>query len=111
MRNSWWIASLVEHRHDKNWVVPFLLWLAIMLRLVFFHVPITIVSRPMHFIWNHTGVRFVSYIPEKARIPGGALLTIAVILIGAFVSEESQDNTRENRAISLFGLVVFIFLF
>jgi len=110
-RPRWWIASLVEHRHDKNWVVPFLFWLAIMLRLLFFHVPISIISRPMKFVWRHTGVRFASYIPEKMRIPAAALLTIAVIVVGAFASEESFDNTRENRAISLFGLVVFIFAF
>ena len=102
---------MVVHRHDKNWVIPFLFWLAIMLRLLFFHVPITIVTKPMHFVWNNTGVRFGSYIPERMRIPAGAALTIAVIIVGAFASEESQDNTRSNRAVSLFGLVVFLGFF
>lgn len=64
----------------------------------------------MHFVWNNTGVRIGAMIPEKLRVPAGALLTIAVILVGAFASEESADNTRANRAISLFGLVVFLFL-
>lgn len=79
-----------------------------MIRLVTFHVPITIVTKPMHLIWNNTGVRIAHMIPEKMRIPAGALLTIAVILVGAFASEESADNTRENRAVSLFGLLVFL---
>jgi CNT family concentrative nucleoside transporter len=109
--NSWWIASLVEHRHDKNWIIPFLLWLCIILRLIFFHVPYTIITKPMHFVWNNTGVRFVSYVPDKARTPLGAAVTVAVFLVGSFVSEESADNTRENRAISLFGLVVFLAAF
>jgi len=82
-----------------------------MLRLLFFHVPISIVTKPMHFVWNNTGVRFGNLIPEKMRIPAGAALTIAVIIVGAFASEESLDNTRANRAVSLFGLVVFIFGF
>jgi len=94
-----------------NWIIPFLLWLAIMLRLLFWHVPITIVTRPMHFVWNNTGVRVGALIPEKMRIPAGAALTLAVIIVGAFASPESQDNTRANRAVSLFGLVVFIFVF
>jgi CNT family concentrative nucleoside transporter len=111
LRHSWWIASLVVHRHDKNWIIPFLLWLAIMLRLLFFYVPITIVTKPMHWVWNNTGVRFTSYIPEKMRVPAGAGLTIAVIIVGSFASEESADNTRANRAVSLFGLLVFIFFF
>jgi len=107
----WWIAGLVVHRHDMNWIIPFLLWLAIMLRLLSWHVPITIVTRPMHFVWNNTGVRVGALIPEKMRIPAGAALTVAVIIVGAFASPESQDNTRANRAVSLFGLVVFIFVF
>lgn len=94
-----------------NWIIPFLLWLAIMLRLLSWHVPITIVTRPMHFVWNNTGVRVGALIPEKMRIPAGAALTVAVIIVGAFASPESQDNTRANRAVSLFGLVVFIFVF
>ncbi|KAF2450678.1 hypothetical protein P171DRAFT_427002 [Karstenula rhodostoma CBS 690.94] len=108
---GWWVASVVVHRHDKNWVIPFLFWLAIMLRLIFFHVPITIVTRPMHFVWNNTGVRIVALVPEKMRTYAGAALTIAVILVGTFASEESVDNTRASRAISLFGLVVFLFFF
>ncbi|KAL6415560.1 uncharacterized protein AUP68_02124 [Ilyonectria robusta] len=42
------------------------------------------------------------------RTPAGAAVTIGAILIGSFVSEEKEDNTRENRAISLFGMLVFI---
>ncbi|KAI9725630.1 MAG: hypothetical protein M1828_002915 [Chrysothrix sp. TS-e1954] len=107
---GWWIASLILHRGDMNWEIPFLLWLAITLRLVFFHVPITIITKPMHWIWNNTGVRGGELIPEHLRIPLGALLVIAVILVAAFVTPEVEDNTRSNRAVSLFGLAVFLFL-
>jgi CNT family concentrative nucleoside transporter len=79
-----------------------------MIRLITLHVPVTIVTKPMHWVWNNTGVRFTSLIPEKMRIPAGAALTIAVIIVGSFASEESEDNTRANRALSLFGLAVFI---
>ncbi|KAF1971562.1 hypothetical protein BU23DRAFT_555747 [Bimuria novae-zelandiae CBS 107.79] len=108
---GWWIASVVEHRHDKNWVIPFLLWLAIMLRLIFLHVPITIISRPMHFVWNHTATPIVQMIPEKMRTYVGAAVAVAAILVGSFASKESADNTRTNRAVSLFGLAVFLFCF
>ncbi|KAK7720591.1 hypothetical protein SLS57_005370 [Botryosphaeria dothidea] len=107
---GWWIASLVLHRHDKNWIIPFLLYLCITLRIIFFHVPITIVTKPMHFVWNNTGVRFAALIPEKLRLPLSALLVFAVFLIGTFASEESADNTRGNRAISIVGLLIFIFI-
>ncbi|PKS13128.1 hypothetical protein jhhlp_000470 [Lomentospora prolificans] len=107
---GWWIASLVLHKKDKNWVVPFLLWLAISLRLLFFHVPISIVMNPMRLVWQHTGVVVYERIPTKFRTPLGGVVTIAAILLGAFISEESEDNNRENRAVSLLGLALLIFV-
>lgn len=62
----------------------------------------------MHFVWNNTGVRFAQLIPDKLKIPAGALLVAAVFVVGSFASPESHDNTRPNRAVSLFGLAVFI---
>lgn len=64
--------------------------------------------RPVQTIWKTTAGRIVSLIPEKFRTPIAALVVIAVILIGSFVTEESLNNTRDNRAVSLFGLLVFI---
>ena len=93
-----------------GWLKPFLLWLAISLRLFFFHVPITIVSKPMRFVWRNTGPKIANLVPEKVRAPLGALFVIAIMMIGAFASPESQDNTRANRAVSLFGLGVIIFV-
>jgi concentrative nucleoside transporter, CNT family len=103
-----WRQGESSRRKDLGWVVPFLLWLAISLRLFFFHIPITIVTKPMHWIWNNTGVCLTAMIPKKLRIPLSAFVVIAVILIGSFVSKEAEDNTRANRAVSLFGLVVLI---
>ena len=105
---SWWIASLILHRNDKNWIIPFLFWLAITIRIVTFYVPAALVMRPLRTIWNNTAIRIVNMIPEGLRLPLGAIAAIAVILIGAFASPESADNTRPNRAVSLFGLLVFI---
>lgn len=106
----WWIASLILHRHDKNWIIPFLFYLAITLRLIFFHVPISIIMKPVRWLWGNTAVRFASLFPEKLRMPAFALLTIGVILVGTFASPTSQDNSLGNRGISLLGLVVFIFI-
>ncbi|KAI9850547.1 MAG: hypothetical protein M1838_005469 [Thelocarpon superellum] len=105
---AWWVASLILHREDKSWVLPFLFWLCVTLRLVFFHVPITVVTKPMHWLWHQTGVRAVNLVPEKLRLPAGAALVMVVIFVGSFVSPETADNSRSNRAVSLFGLLVFI---
>ncbi|RDA84180.1 hypothetical protein CP532_3917 [Ophiocordyceps camponoti-leonardi (nom. inval.)] len=108
---GWWIASLVLHRHDKNWIVPFLLWLAITLRLVFYHVPIRYVSDPIRWLWRHSAVVVHDAIPSRFRTLVGAVAAITIILVGSFVTEESADNTRANRAVSLFGMAVIIFAF
>ena len=103
------------HRDDPlssrtGWLKPFLFYLAITLRLLFFHLPIAIITRPMHLIWNNTGVKAASLIPEKLKLPAGALVVVGVMVIGAFASPESRDNTRANRAISLLGLAVILFV-
>jgi CNT family concentrative nucleoside transporter len=108
---GWWIASLILHHDDKNWVVPFLLWLAIMLRLFFFYVPSRYVSNPIKWVWQHSAVKVYDVIPVKLRTLAGAAVTIAAIVVGTFASEEVADNTRENRAISLLGIAVIIFVF
>lgn len=111
---GWWIAGLLLHGiHDPlssntGWLKPFLFWLGVTLRIVFFHVPITVVTELIHWMWAKTGIRFAELLPDRFKIPLGALLTVSVFLIGGFASSESEDNTRDNRAVSLFGLAVFV---
>ncbi|KAL2812519.1 H+/nucleoside cotransporter [Aspergillus granulosus] len=107
---GWWIAGLILHRYDLGWLIPFLLYLAISLRVFFIYVPISIFWRPVQYVWKITATKFVAMVPEPWRIPGGALVTIATILVGSFASAEAPGNTREDRAVSFFGLVVCIFV-
>lgn len=78
-----------------GWLKPFLFWLAITLRILFFHVPITIITKPMHLVWENTVVRFANLLPDRYKKPLGAFVVVAVIVIGGFASPESQDNTRD----------------
>ncbi|KAA8910271.1 NupC family nucleoside cotransporter [Sphaerosporella brunnea] len=107
---GWWIASLVLHRHNKNWVIPFLLWLAIFIRIVTFYIPARLVMVPLRFVWKQTGVRIMHMVPEKWRIPGGTFVVVATYMIGTFVTEETKSNTRADRAISCLGLAIFVFV-
>ncbi|KAL4808239.1 Na+ dependent nucleoside transporter C-terminus-domain-containing protein [Aspergillus unguis] len=106
---GWWITGLILHRYDLGWLIPFLLYLAITLRIIFVYVPISIILRPARWLWKNTASKFVALIPERLRIPLGALVTIATILVGSFASAEAPGNTRADRAVSLFGLAVCIF--
>jgi len=106
--HRWWIAGLVLHRHDYGWLIPFLVWLALTIRLITFYVSTKYITKAILFIWNRAIWAPVQLIPQKLRLPLGAAGTIAVFLLGTFVEGESADNTRANRAVSLFGLLVFI---
>lgn len=111
LSTGWWVASLVLHHHDRNWVVPFLLCLGIMVRLVFFYVPARYMSDLFRWAWRNTAIPTHNAIPAKFHNLAGGALTIAVIVAGSFASEEVADNTRANRAISLFSLAFIIFAF
>ena len=102
---GWWIAGLILHGiHDPlssntGWLKPFLLWLGITLRIVFFHVPVTLFTKPIRWAWKAASVRFAELLPDRVKIPLAALLAVSVFFIGAFISPESEDNTRDNRAV------------
>lgn len=60
----------------------------------------------MHFTWNNTAVKLVGLLPDRYKVPLGGVTVVAIIMVGGFANPESQDNTRANRALSMFGLAV-----
>ncbi|EKD21260.1 H+/nucleoside cotransporter [Drepanopeziza brunnea f. sp. 'multigermtubi' MB_m1] len=113
---GWWIAALNLNRHSiggptESWLVPLLLWLALTIRLVTLYVSTKFLTKPIAMIWMKAVYGPAHMIPQKLRTPLCGAGTIAVFLVGTFASDETADNTRANRAISLFGLAVFIFGF
>jgi CNT family concentrative nucleoside transporter len=113
---GWWIAALNLHRHDiggptESWLIPTLLWLALTLRLVTLYVSTKYVTKPIAWVWMKAIYGPCHMIPQKLRLPLGAAGTVAVFVVGTFASEETADNTRANRAVSLAGLILFIFGF
>ncbi|KAF3924259.1 hypothetical protein ABW21_db0204942 [Orbilia brochopaga] len=105
---GWFVTGVVLHRKDRGWLIPFLFYLCITIRIITLHVPAALVMRPLRFVWNNTAVKFVELIPERFRLWCGAGATVAVIMIGSFASPEVAGNTRANRAISLLGLALLI---
>lgn len=103
-----WISSLVLHRHDKNWVIPFLLWLVINLRLLTLYVPAHHVLVPVFYLWNNTAVRISDAIPKPYHAPLGGLVFLTALLLGAMISEGVEENNRTNRAVSLAGMLTFL---
>jgi concentrative nucleoside transporter, CNT family len=108
----WWIFGLVKRRHTEGlgWLKPTLLYLAICMRYIFWLVPSRLAMTPIRLVWQNTAGRVYQATPSKLRQPLAAGVTVTVFLIGTFVPEETGDNTRASRAISIFGLVVMITL-
>ncbi|RYO92868.1 hypothetical protein DL764_008072 [Monosporascus ibericus] len=104
----WWAYGLAVYRHRLNWLIPFLLWLAITIRVVTVYIPAKYAMKPVKLVWRHTVFRVYEMIPEKFHKPLAALGTVAVFLLGSMVSPEDHENTRARRAQALFGLVVMI---
>jgi len=109
---SWWIFGLVRHRNTEGlgWLKPTLLYLAICIRYFFWLVPSRLAMVPIRWVWQNTAGVVYRLTPSKLRQPLAAVVTLAVFLVGTFVPEETGDNTRASRAISIFGLLVMIFL-
>lgn len=108
--HSWWIFGLVRYRNSKNWLIPFLVYLAITLRIILLWIPVKYVMQPVRFVWRHTVFRGYEMIPKYLHRPLAAVGTVAVFLVGTLVPEESGDNTRLGRLQALFGLIVMIFI-
>lgn len=107
---AWWVSIVAQDKHRHKWLIPTLLWIFIMARLITFHVPSKYLVIWANWVWQRTISKLVSLIPQKLRYPAAAIGTIAVILIGTFVSPEIPGGSpRSDRAISFFGCVVAIF--
>lgn len=107
---AWWVSIVAQDKHRHKWLIPTLLWIFIMARLITFHVPSKYLVIWANWVWQRTISKLVSLIPQKLRYPAAAIGTIAVILIGTFVSPEIPGGSpRSDRAVSFFGCVVAIF--
>ncbi|GAB1318315.1 Concentrative nucleoside transporter C-terminal domain-containing protein [Madurella fahalii] len=107
---AWWIYGLVFYRHTdgKGWLIPTLVYIAILVRIITLYVPASLVLRPARWLWTRSVVKAYDAIPANLHKPIAAAGSVAVFLIGSFVPEETGDNTRANRAVSVFGLIVML---
>ena len=108
--HRWWVTGLILHRYDLGWLIPFLLFLCITIWLLSCYFHTTLISNGIGYMWANTAGRMVSLTPDKWKAPVGATLVIILIVVVTFSSPESFDNSRQDRAVSLLGLFVFLFV-
>lgn len=105
--HSWWIAGLILHHQDKNWIIPFLIWLAVISRLILWHVSSAHISRPITHFWTVV-TRPSSVVPAKWSILASFVVLVALIAIAAFVAPEYEGDTYYSRGMCLAGLALTI---
>lgn len=107
---SWWISILAQERHRPQWLIPTVLWGMLMVRLVTLHLRIVyILFGYVQRAWAFCVERLYRWVPQRShRLAAAALVTVAVILVGTFVPEETPDLRREDRAIAFAGLIVCV---
>ncbi|ORX88574.1 hypothetical protein K493DRAFT_236221 [Basidiobolus meristosporus CBS 931.73] len=94
--------------HGDRSLVLSLLWAFVSLKLMFYHVPTRIVSKPLAVVFGVVA-KGVLAIPEKIRRILGVLLPIALLVTVALVlPTQDGHSSRMDRLRSLLGLAVFI---
>jgi CNT family concentrative nucleoside transporter len=89
---------------ERGWIIPFLLWLALTVRLIFFYLPSSKVMKLIRFTWNHTTTPLVHLIPPRLRMPAAGAATAAIIIITALADNDITSDERVDRVVSLIGL-------
>lgn len=106
--SSWWIAGLVLHRYDLGWLVPFLVWFGFSIRLLTLYVSTRPLSQALARLWRLLVTQHTDKLRRPVKLVLGAAVTAAIILTGTFGSAETPGGRRADRAVGLFGLVVFL---
>lgn len=105
---AWWISILIQKKHRPKWLIPTVFYGMLMVRLISWHS--RILYHMLHVVqkvWYYAcDIVYTKLLPNRNhRLLAGATVTLAVVLVGTFVTEESEYSLRKDRAVSFFGLV------
>lgn len=110
---AWWLLIVIQDKHRHRWLIPTVLWGAIMLRVITLYIPV------LHWclygaraVWTRAAdVVYTTLLPSHTmRTLAAAVITVGVMLLGTFVPSATQYLTRADRAQSMFGVIVALAL-
>ncbi|KAI8873011.1 hypothetical protein GQ42DRAFT_160845 [Ramicandelaber brevisporus] len=102
---AYWVALLVVNHEGA--LITSLLWAFVTGLFFFAHVPTTIVTKPLCVVFDTLVTRPASRFSSRARLIGGAVLVVAIVVVVSMASPETELGKRPARLQSLFGILVF----
>ncbi|RCK67470.1 Sodium/nucleoside cotransporter 2 [Candida viswanathii] len=108
---AWWLSIVIQDKHRHQWLIPTVIWGMIMTRLITWHVKVLHwVLYKAKIVWDFFTDRVYKVLNQRyQRLIAGAIVTVAVVLLGTFIPTETDYSKREDRAVSFFGCIVAIF--
>lgn len=108
---AWWLSIIVQPRHRPQWLIPTIIWGMIMVRLITLHCRVLLwLMRHVSHAWEKVvTVIYERILPQRyQRFVVGTSIALAVVVLGTFVTSESEFSMRRDRAISFLGCLVSI---
>lgn len=105
---AWWVFILVQKKHRSKWLIPTVFYGMLMVRLISWHSRILYrILSLLQKVWNYgCDIVYKKLLTKKLhRLLAGGFVTVAVIMVATFATEESEYSLRKDRAVSFFGLV------
>lgn len=91
--------------------MPFLVWLAIITRLITWHISLRPLTDSLSRLWSYiTTSRPTSAVPPRWALIASWVGLVGLIVTVAMTAPEIQDNNATNRGVSLAGLALTICL-
>lgn len=109
------IAALVLQApkgYSQELLVLAIIYLFTVLKLFFFHVHLRYFTQPIFNAWQFLVSSRIATLSNRTRNYGGLAISVVIIFIIVFAPPENLEtgSTRVQRCISLFGMVVFLFI-
>jgi CNT family concentrative nucleoside transporter len=104
---GWWLSATILKATRHRWI-PQTVWAWFFLLVIAFRfIPNRVVTHPIEAVWQPLVSRPFMRLPYHARLAGGWLCLLGIVLGSAFGFPTPPGSNRGDRAISVLGLVVF----
>jgi CNT family concentrative nucleoside transporter len=108
---GWWISATVLEATRHRWIVQTLFAWSFIFLIIFRFVPNSVITKPVQAVWEPLVSRPFFGLSYHIRLAIGWLCYLGIVFGSAFGFPLPEGTSYGDRAISVFGLLVFQFGF